>query len=435
MQPISPEARRVLFTEPERRAIREQLERMLANPLFSHSKRYPTLLRYIVERTLAGALGDLKERTLGCEVFGREANYDTNADPVVRVTAAEIRKRIAQYYHEPGHEGETRIDLAPGSYVPDFEISPLKSAGPRHAPATLTERVALTPSVALTGTPTAVSSARIRRFGWLGLAAVATAAVVLLVVAWFRPWSPRTALDRFWAPVLDSSGTVLLCVGQREFLGSSPENKDQYGGDLPRPMNWQPGPEPPVTLFRLYYMGSQNVAFPDARALGRLSGLLYAKGRRFRMQGESSTSFAELRDGPVVLVGALNNDWTMRLTGPLRFSFERDNDIFWVLDRRNPARRNRAVNYSMNYLDLTEDYALISRIWDPTTERFVVVAGGLTGYGTMAASEFLTDNSYMNAFASSSPRDWWHRNLQVVIATKVINGNSGPPRVVDRWFW
>ena len=42
----------------------------------------------------------MKERTLGVEVFGRPPDYDTNADPVVRVTAAEIRKKIAQFYHE-----------------------------------------------------------------------------------------------------------------------------------------------------------------------------------------------------------------------------------------------------------------------------------------------------------------------------------------------
>jgi hypothetical protein len=46
MQPLhSPETRRITFSEGERRAIREPLERMLANPLFSQGKRYPTLLR------------------------------------------------------------------------------------------------------------------------------------------------------------------------------------------------------------------------------------------------------------------------------------------------------------------------------------------------------------------------------------------------------
>src|ERR1700736_270054 len=124
----SPEVRRPVYTEAEREAIRNQMERMLANPLFKNSKRYPTLLRYIVEQPLAGSPAELKERTLGVEVFGRHPDYDTNADPIVRATAGEIRKRIAQYYHEHGHETEIRIDLLPGSYVPEFQIPAAKTA-------------------------------------------------------------------------------------------------------------------------------------------------------------------------------------------------------------------------------------------------------------------------------------------------------------------
>ena len=109
-------------TEAERNAIREQLERILASPLFKKSRRFPNLLRFVVERSLHGHAEPLKERTLGIEVFGREPDYDTNLDPVVRTTAVEIRKRIAQYYHEAGHENEIRIDFPAGSYLPEFRM-------------------------------------------------------------------------------------------------------------------------------------------------------------------------------------------------------------------------------------------------------------------------------------------------------------------------
>ena len=403
------EARHVPHSEAEREAIRKQLERMLANPLFKNSKRYPNLLRYVVEHTLKGSPGELKERTLGVEVFGREPNYDTNADPIVRATAGEIRKRIAQYYHEHGRENEIRIDLSPGSYVPEFEL-------PAPYPAPLPP----VPTVAPAPAPSRGSQY---------VAALAALAALLIVVAWFKPWTPHTALDRFWGPVLDSPSTVLLCVGQRRFLGSSPEPGQQNTADLPAVT------DSPMTLFRLYYMGSQNVALTDATTLGNLSGLLQAKGKSYHIRGETSTSFADLRDGPVILVGAFDNNWTMRLMGPLRFNYERDHDTFWIKDRQNPSRRDHTVNYATPYLQLTEDYALISRVLEPTTERMVVVAGGLTGYGTMAAGEFLTNPVYMEGFAKQAPRNWEHRNMQLVIATKVINGNSGPPRLVDWYSW
>ena len=106
-------------SDVDRESILQQLDRILAHPAFSHSRRYPNLLRYIVEHALSGGV-HLKERTLGIEVFGRDPDYDTNDDPVVRIAAGEIRKRIAQYYHEPGHEFELQIDIPSGSYAPEF---------------------------------------------------------------------------------------------------------------------------------------------------------------------------------------------------------------------------------------------------------------------------------------------------------------------------
>src|SRR3984885_12865145 len=101
-------------------AIREQLKRLLAHPLFTNSKRYPVLLAYTVEQTLLGNAGELKERTIGIEAFGREPGYDVNLDPVVRTTAAEVRKRLIQYYYSSEHAGELIIEMPVGSYVPIF---------------------------------------------------------------------------------------------------------------------------------------------------------------------------------------------------------------------------------------------------------------------------------------------------------------------------
>ena len=75
-------------------SIRQQLKRLLAHPLFTNSKRYPVLLAYTVEQALLGNASELKERTIGVEAFGGRPDYDVNLDPVVRTTAAEVRKRL-----------------------------------------------------------------------------------------------------------------------------------------------------------------------------------------------------------------------------------------------------------------------------------------------------------------------------------------------------
>jgi hypothetical protein len=37
--------------------------------------------------------------------------------------------------------------------------------------------------------------------------------------------------------------------------------------------------------------------------------------------------------------------------------------------------------------------------------------------------------------AKQMPKNWEHKNIQLVLATKVIGGISGPPRVVDKYVW
>ncbi len=101
-------------------AVPEQLKRILAADVFKNSRRCTTFLKHVVERKLAGRASEIKERNLGVEVFGRLPDYDTSSDPVVRITAGEVRRRLAQYYDHLGHAGELRIQLSTGSYVPEF---------------------------------------------------------------------------------------------------------------------------------------------------------------------------------------------------------------------------------------------------------------------------------------------------------------------------
>src|SRR5580700_9545948 len=109
-------------TAQERDAILRELHEVIASPYFCNSKRYPALLQYIVENTLAGKSELLKERTLGVEVFDRSPSYDTNADTVVRYTAGEVRKRLSLYYHDLDRKPVVQISLTPGSYVPEFML-------------------------------------------------------------------------------------------------------------------------------------------------------------------------------------------------------------------------------------------------------------------------------------------------------------------------
>jgi len=376
-------------TDAERSAIREQLDRILSSLLFKNSKRYPNLLRFVVERALEGHPDPLKERTLGIEVFGREPHYDTNIDPVVRTTAVEIRKRIAQYYHEPGHETEIRIDFPPGTYMPEFRMPP---------------KPAVVAPPAATPRPVSKTNRLYSR-----IAIVAVLAICALSGAWY--WFSPSPLERFWAPVLNSPDPVSLFVGQ---------NRSDLSVD---------------SLMQL--QESEKVAFADATALAKITGLMMSYRRSFRTRLQPSAKMEDLRDGPAILIGAFNNSWALRLTGQSRFHFVHTEatNMSWIQDKEHPDVMRWRHVMSAPYTDATEDWAIVSRVIDPTTGRVVVTASGLAKFGTEAAGEFLICGKCMRELDAAAPRGWDRKNMQIVIAANVVGRAAGPPSIVAMYFW
>src|SRR5882762_2590808 len=116
----------VEWSSVSRQAALDQLARILDSTQFHTSKRCSEFLRYVIEQAAENHFDNLKERTVGVMVFDRHPAYDTNQDPVVRGTAGEVRKRLAQYYLDPSHNSELRITLPPGSYVPEVHLPPEK---------------------------------------------------------------------------------------------------------------------------------------------------------------------------------------------------------------------------------------------------------------------------------------------------------------------
>jgi TolB-like protein len=105
---------------PAADAIREQLERILVSSDFASADRARRLLRFLVEETLAGRTGRLKEYTLAVEVFDRDATFDSSTNPAVRVEASRLRRRLEHYYLTQGREDPLLIELPRGTYVPVF---------------------------------------------------------------------------------------------------------------------------------------------------------------------------------------------------------------------------------------------------------------------------------------------------------------------------
>src|SRR3954471_3811506 len=105
---------------PEPDAIRTALEKIVSSSQLESSPSLCRFLRYVVEETLAGRGGMIKEYSLGAEVFARGDDFDPRIDPIVRVQARNLRARMAKYYEGPGAGEPVTIDLPKRTYVPVF---------------------------------------------------------------------------------------------------------------------------------------------------------------------------------------------------------------------------------------------------------------------------------------------------------------------------
>lgn len=419
--------------------VRAQLDLLVRDEVFRASKRSVAFLKYVVERTLAGEADRIKERAIGIEVFGRDPSYDTNSDHIVRTAATELRKRLATYYVDEKHRSELRIAFVPGSYVPRFLLPgqvarALDAAGEENGASqngTGQNGASIgfdAHGVAISVVPAAIIAERPRETGprrhlrrWVWSLAVAAA---IAGVGGYKLLHRPTAQDLFWEPVIDTPGPVLLAVGDHPNGPPTLPQSDPHGSP--------PTPVPSSDA-------SQTVPFADTVTIARVFGLLAARNKTVVIRRGSASSFSDLREGAVVLIGAFNNEWSLRLTRELRYSLALDPDrhLIYIRDARNPRSRDWSWGTNQPREPLTganspsmQDYALISRIRDSETGHAVVVIGGLYTYGTQAAGEFLTNPDLMRVVGDQARGKGGAQTLQIVLTTTVTDGTPGPPRVV-----
>jgi hypothetical protein len=378
-------------------AVHEELERILVDPLFRYSRRYSSLLKFIVTHTLNGTFENLKERIIGIEVFGRDPDYDTSSDSSVRVAANEVRKRLARYYASANHENELRIEIPIRAYRAEF----------------VSAKELMRPPL----------NRRIRRWYLWTPAAM----LILTIAVWFmfRYFSPPSAIDRFWAPVLRDANPVLICVG-------SPLDSN---GRLAGPFSAADLAEKPISI-----LGSEDqlkVGLKDASRAEELAAFLRQKGKQSVIRPTPGTQLAELRSNPVFLYGMFLNEWAAALRSDVHFRFRKESvgGLRWIEDAGHPANRNWSINMSAPLEQLVRDYALITRVQNQTTGQWWISVAGLTSEGTLAASQTVMHPNAMDAIAKTLPKGWEQKNVQVVLEVKIVSGSLGDPHIVSTYTW
>ena len=394
-------------TPEERERVRAELEAIISSYHFRGSKRYPALLKYVVETALEGRFAGLKERTLGVEVFGRHPDYDTNADPVVRISAGEVRKRIAQYYHESGIHASVQIELPLGSYAPEFRLRATESS------IEYARFEAVKPANARS---TVHEGKRRRLIVWLSSGLIVLLAGAYFAVSSFRNVTSSHSIEnQIWAPLMNLSGQALIVVG-----------------------TIHPDSMPPATPETSYDDTNKapyhHVSVSTSIAMTHVAGVFRLHGKPFAIKEAVDTSLIDVHHHPLVLIGGRNNEWTMRLLARLRFHIQ-PAPVARIQDSQNPLDSEWTVDVNKPFSSVTTDYAIVARYYDSTTEAPVIIIAGLGPYGTEAASEFVDSPEYLAQITRKVPTGWEKRNFEMILKTEVVGTRAGPPVLLTTYAW
>jgi hypothetical protein len=427
-------------------AIKAELEAMLKAAIFAQSGRCKKFLTHVVLETLAGNAAELKERTIGVSVFNRASDYGTGDDSIVRVTANEVRKRLGQFYAESPDAHAIQIELPRGSYIPEFRIQASRAAkkadsiAVSEAPAILTTTaveaaaasskpvpapappvtVTPEPGPAVRPQPESDMEARFSRSWVYWPVGLIVLAIVALLV-----WRLNTAknVPDIWSSFLNASAPVLVCIDTHDLHAKSSVSPDHETFV-------------DAVLFR------QIIALDDAAVLSTMASILGKKNVPFRVVGAEQTSLAEFRRQPVILIGAIDNKWTLRLTQQLRYRLEVANPpgsgtgkqpIASIVDSEHPSTV-WTTDLSVPFSEWKNDYAIVARIDDSTTGVPVLIEAGLGNTGSVAASELIS-SSRLSEILAEQPACQRKGNFEAIIETEIIDTKPGPPHVVRLQCW
>jgi hypothetical protein len=410
--------------EAGREVVLQELERILSSKHFKSADRCKQFLRYVVLGKLDGHVERLKERTIGTEVFQRPPGYATGDDPVVRVQAGEVRRRLEQYYQEVLQPSPVRIELPVGSYAPVFHRGP----GPDGRKTTL--QSAPLPRR---------SNPRLKVISFAVLAILVACGAAAVIHSLIQPADSRNALEVFWGPAIASHQPILICLANASDRPSSqtplPSSQAGMGATqtgakaLQTSLTIDQNEDPAIAAA----VSPEIVPAADASVAVALSGMFGKLNRPTQLRIGATATYEDLRDFPAAVIGGFNNKWTMQLVSNLHFAFLWSNGQYMI---REQVPRGRVWTTVVGpHGETTQDFAIVARLIDSKTGEFTVTVAGIGPRGTEAAGEFVSSSRDLEYALARAPAGWQNRNLEVLLQTTVTDSVAGPPRVIGMFAW
>ena len=411
--------------------IREALERILRSKYFVNAHKKKQFLRVICDYYLEGRAQELNEHILGYDVFDRDSSYNPSADPIVRVFAHEIRKKLEAYYADEGSKDPIHLEIPAGSYQPAFKrhlpdpstgsIEPVlprqseaevKTTGRRRSWAVpLTIGFALLClSVALIGL--SVSNWQLRQrvaeiesttnpqtYGplWTSFLSGSNPPLVILsnppILRFTNPSDPK--------PLTKSS--IPLAAETIEALKDkfvlNPEISIREPGDQTR--GNEETSQPNIVTERnqtprLIISTNDYTGMGEAIGLYYLTDFFRKAGRNVSLKQSRTLSAEDLKNHNVIMLGGVwVNEWSSKLTTGEDFVFTSKGTI--VNRNPQPSEESEYIpEFDRRAGNLVTDYALITVKPSMSALNDVMLLAGIYSQGTEASVEYVTDKNYLD---------------------------------------
>lgn len=381
----------------------DHLDALCQSQFFSSSKRSQEFLRYIVQEAIQGRAGQIKERNIACEVFGKDEGFEPGEHSVVRVKASDVRKRLVEYYKSAPPE-KVRIELPIGSYAPHFIVA-------EHPPSP--------PS--LPDIEKAEEKQKIekkidkpierRRFIWMAAGALAGAGLTGGASQFLKRSSPPehpTQLDLLWKPVFATKLPLIIYL---------PVMYDSNG----QLTEW--------------------TGIGPAATLGLASEFLTRHHCAYQLRVGNELTYSQLRDSPSLLLGAFNQ-WVKEITSRLNLRYtahssSKPGELNFgersFIDSQTNQTWETVKGSDGKYV--TTDYGLVCRVFDAYTEQVMFLVFGLYTFGTEAAATLLFQPNLFSQLLRKAPAGWEFKNFQAIVRVSVVGTTISEPQIVAAHFW
>ncbi len=395
---------------PDSLALREHLRAILESEAFKGSRRSRQFLQHIVEKSLEGRAEELKERTLGVVLFGRQPTYDTGEDAIVRVTASDVRKRLHHFYAET--DSDVRIEIPAGSYAPEFRRT--ASTAP-HPPA-----------------PVPAGTRRLDRriVIWLGAALLAIACVVLWMQHRATPPTARNVVP--WSHMLQAGRQTVVVLSDpdictvQELTGWVLSLSDYANGKyFPDSTSLDPGMQTALRTFR-----GANVAAVDVGIALGITGLATGTPARLKTRPARSLKLADFKtDDNFIILGSLrSNPWGRLFQEQLDFEFAYDESASQEYVRNKRVQRGEAERYvpTAKGWGTGRAFAIVALVANPSQSGEVLLLGGTSAEATEASGRLVTNLDLLAKSLRSCgiPPNGPMAHFEMLIEVKTMAGSS-----------